>query len=59
VRYEKELTEYEAKQDKRTRLEEKTGKKPPEAGPKDKDQVNLTDEQSRIMPRPVLILRVD
>jgi transposase len=57
VRYEKELTEYEAKQDKRTRLEEKTGKKPrgkapkpPEAGPKDKDQVNLTDEQSRIMP---------
>jgi hypothetical protein len=57
VRYEKELTEYEAKQDKRTRLEEKTGKKPrgkapkpPEAGPKDKDQANLTDEQSRIMP---------
>jgi hypothetical protein len=29
VRYEKELTEYEAKQDKRTRLEEKTGKKHP------------------------------
>ena len=24
--------------------------KPPEAGPKDKDQVNLTDEESRIMP---------
>jgi hypothetical protein len=57
VRYEKELAEYKAKQDKRTRHEEKTGKnprgkapKPPEAGPKDKDQVNLTDEQSRIMP---------
>jgi transposase len=24
--------------------------KPPEAGPKDKDQINLTDEESRIMP---------
>jgi transposase len=57
ARYEKEVAEYEAKQEKRSRHEEETGKKPrgkapkqPEAGPKDKDQVNFTDEQSRIMP---------
>ena len=57
ARYEKEVVEYEAKQEKRSRLEEETGKKvrgkapkQPEAGPKDKDQVNFTDEQSRIMP---------
>ena len=56
-RYEKEQAEYQAKQGKRARHEEKTGKKPrgkapkpPEAGPKDKDQVNFTDEESRIMP---------
>jgi len=56
-RYEKEQAEYEAKQERRTRHEDKTGKKPrgkapkpPEAGPKDKDQVNITDEESRIMP---------
>ncbi len=57
ARYEKEVVEYEAKQEKRSRHEEETGKKvrgkapkQPEAGPKDKDQVNFTDEQSRIMP---------
>lgn len=57
TRYEKELEEYEAKQQKRADYQAQTGKKPrgkepkpPEAGPKDKDQVNLTDAQSRIMP---------
>ena len=56
-RYEKELEAYEVKQQKRADYQAQTGKKPrgkepkpAEAGPKDKDQVNLTDAQSRIMP---------
>jgi transposase len=56
-RFEAEQAEYEEKLKKRKEREEKTGKKSrgrapkaPEAGPKDKDQVNFTDEQSRIMP---------
>ena len=56
-RYEAERAEYEQKLERRREREEATGKKPggrppqePEAGPKGKDQVNFTDEQSRIMP---------
>ncbi len=56
-RFEAEQAEYEAKLKQRKDKEEKTGKKargckpkPPEAGPRDKDQVNFTDEESRIMP---------
>jgi transposase len=57
ARFEREQAEYAAKQAKRKSFEEATGKKargksptPPEAGPRPKDQVNLTDEESRIMP---------
>lgn len=56
-RFEAEQAEYEEKLKKRKEQEEKTGKKargrapkPPQAGPRDKDQVNFTDEASRIMP---------
>jgi IS5 family transposase len=56
-RFEREQGEYEEKQAKREAHEKKTGKKPsgkgpkpPTPGPRAKDQVNLTDEQSRIMP---------
>jgi len=56
-RDERDQAEYEEKLSKRTAREKETGKKPrgaapkaPEPGPKDKDQVNLTDEESRIMP---------
>ncbi len=49
--------EYEEKLRRREERERQTGKKsrgrrprPPETGPKDRDQVNLTDEESRIMP---------
>jgi len=56
-RYAEEQAEYENKLAERTAKEQKTGKKirgkqpkPPEPGPKDKDQVNLTDGESRIMP---------
>ena len=56
-RYEKEQAEYEEKMDKREAKEKLSGKKPrgkkskpPAEGPKAKDQVNLTDEESRIMP---------
>jgi transposase len=55
-RYEQERSEYEAKVAKRQQYKEQTGKKPrgktpqpPTPEPRDKDQVNLTDEQSRIM----------
>ena len=58
-RYARELADY---QDKLVRREEKariSGKKPggkppapPAAGPTNKDQINLTDEESRIMPTP-------
>jgi len=52
-----EQAEYEGKLKKRKEKEEKTGQKargrmpkPPQAGPREKDQVNFTDEDSRIMP---------
>ncbi len=56
-RYQREKAEYDAKLAKRTEKEMTTGKKPggkpptaPTPGPKDSDQINLTDEESRIMP---------
>jgi transposase len=56
-RYTEEQADYEKKLATRKDKEQKTGKKvrgkkpkPPVAGPRDKDQVNLTDEESRIMP---------
>jgi transposase len=56
-RFAEEQADYEKKLDIRKDKEQKTGKKargkkpkPPVAGPRDKDQVNLTDEESRIMP---------
>ena len=56
-RYEKEKAEHEKKLAERERKSQKSGKKPggkppkpPEPGVKDRDQVNLTDEESRIMP---------
>lgn len=55
-RFEREQAEYQQKQTKR-QAQRDTGKKPrgrepkpPLPGPRDKDQVNLTDEESRIMP---------
>ncbi len=56
-RHEKEQADYAEKLAKRDQYEQQSGKKPrgkvpkpPESGPRDKDQVNLTDEESRIMP---------
>lgn len=56
-RFEREQADYEAKMARRKDKEERTGKKPggrppqaPSSGPQAKDQVNLTDEDSRIMP---------
>ena len=56
-RYEKEQKVYQEKMNKRKAKEELTGKKTagkkpkePTREPKGKDQVNLTDEESRIMP---------
>jgi len=58
-RFEHEQAEYEKKLETRRKKEEKTGKKakgrepqPPTPGVRPKDQVNLTDEESRIMPQP-------
>ncbi len=55
-RYQQELAEHKEKVDRRDAIRE-TGKKPrgrepkaPTPGPGDKDQVNLTDSESRIMP---------
>lgn len=55
-RYEAERGEYEAKMAERRQKEQETGKKtpgrkpkPPEPGPRNKDQVNFTDQASRIM----------
>ena len=55
-RHQREQQEHEAKVAKR-QSQRNAGKKargkdpePPQAGPKDSDQVNLTDEESRIMP---------
>lgn len=57
-RYEQEQAEYEKKIAERKTTEAESGKKPrgrepkpPTPGPRDKDQVNLTDEESRIMPK--------
>ena len=56
-RFDAEQAEYEAKLKQRKDKDAKTGKKargrepkPPQAGPRDKDQVNFTDAESRIMP---------
>jgi transposase len=56
-RYERELAEHEAKLAARAAKTAATGKtpggkppEPPAAGPLPKDQINLTDEDSRIMP---------
>jgi len=56
-RHDREQKEYEEKLAKRAKKEQQTGKKPrgkqpkpPKPGPMAKDQVNLTDEESRIMP---------
>ena len=56
-RYAEEQKEYDEKVAKRLAKAEATGKKPrgrnpkpPTSGPRKKDQVNLTDEESRIMP---------
>lgn len=56
-RHAREQAAYETKVAERTKKEQATGKKakgkepkPPKSGPTAKDQVNLTDEESRIMP---------
>ena len=56
-RYQREKAEYDEKVARRAAKEKATGKKPggkpptaPSAGPKDSDQINLTDDESRIMP---------
>lgn len=56
-RFEREQAEYQAKLARRQARAEKTGKKPggkpptpPTPGAKASDQINLTDEESRIMP---------
>ena len=56
-RHDREQGKYESKCAKRQAKADETGKKPrgpvpkpPESGPKNRDQVNLTDEDSRIMP---------
>ena len=57
-RYEAEQAEYERKMAAREKKAQDTGKKPggkppqpPVPGPRPKDQVNLTDRESRIMPK--------
>ena len=56
-RYQREKAEYDEKIAGRAAKEEATGKKlggkppkAPEPGPRDSDQINLTDDESRIMP---------
>ena len=56
-RYQQEKAAYDEKMSRRGAKQEQTGKKPggkpaepPHAGPKGTDQINLTDEESRIMP---------
>ncbi len=56
-RHSQEQAEYEKRVSERKAKQQRTGKKPggrppkpPISGPRDKDQVNLTDEESRIMP---------
>lgn len=57
ARFKADQAEYEAKLKARRDKQAKSGKKargrepkPPEAGPRDKEQINFTDEDSRIMP---------
>jgi transposase len=56
-RYQREKAEYDEKMARRAAKAKDSGKKPagkrpkaPEPGPKASDQINLTDEESRIMP---------
>ena len=56
-RYAREKAEFDEKMNKRQVKEQETGKKPrgktptaPQPGVRDSDQINLTDEESRIMP---------
>ena len=56
-RHERETREYEQKMAARADKQERTGKKPagtppkaPQPGPLASDQINLTDEESRVMP---------
>ena len=56
-RYQREQAEYDERMTRRAAKEEATGKKlggqppkVPEPGARDSDQINLTDEESRIMP---------
>jgi transposase len=56
-RYQREKAEYEQKMASRAAQEKDSGKKPggkppqaPTPGPKESDQINLTDDESRIMP---------
>ena len=56
-RYAREKAEFDEKMNKRQAKAEETGKKPrgktptePQPGVRDSDQINLTDEESRIMP---------
>ncbi len=56
-RYAREKAEFDEKMGKRQAKADETGKKPrgkaplpPEPGARDSDQINLTDEESRIMP---------
>lgn len=56
-RYQRDKAEYDENMARRAAKEKDSGKKSagkmpkaPEAGPKDSDQINLTDEESRIMP---------
>ena len=56
-RYQREKAEYDEKMARRAAKEKDSGKKPagklpkaPEPGPRASDQINLTDEESRIMP---------
>jgi transposase len=58
ARYSHEKAEYDRKMAARAAKQKDTDRKPsgkppkvPEPGPKDSDQINLTDEESRIMPR--------
>lgn len=56
-RYRREKADYDEKMARRAAREKDSGRKPggkpprePEPGPKESDQINLTDEESRIMP---------
>lgn len=49
-RYQREKAEYDEKMARRAAKEKDSGKKPAGKRPKASDQINLTDEESRIMP---------